>query len=234
MFDLENFNHLGLEKIPLFNGLNENELHQIFQAARRKKCAEDEFFFFQGDPANHMYVLTSGRVRLFQTSADGDQVLIHVITPVRLFALVAMTQTQVYPVSAQAAESSEAIYWGRDMLMDFVLRYPALAVNAMRIMAEQVKEMQERLRQATSEHVDQRLARALIRLSSEFGKKVEEGILIDIPLTRQELAEMAGTTLFTVSRILNQWEEQGYVICGRERVSIRYPHGLLQIIERSN
>jgi len=221
------------QDIPLFSGLAEGELTDILKAAHRKKRASDEFFFMQGENAQIMYVLVHGRVRLFQTSQNGDQVLIKVIRPVTLFALVAMTQAQTYPVSAQAAEASEAIYWDRDMLMEFVIQYPTMAVNAMKFMAEQVKELQERLRQTATERVDRRLARTLIRLSSDFGKRTSEGILINIPLTRQELAEMSGTTLFTVSRILNKWEEQGYVICGRERVTIRYPHGLLQIIERS-
>jgi CRP-like cAMP-binding protein len=222
------------QDIPLFSGLTEGELTDILKAAHHKKRAVEGFFFMQGESAQLMYVLVQGRVRLFQTSQNGDQVLIKVIRPVTLFALVAMTQAQTYPVSAQAAEASEAIFWDREMLMDFVIQYPTLAVNAMKFMAEQVKDLQERLRQTATERVDRRLARTLIRLSSEFGERTSEGILINIPLTRQELAEMAGTTLFTVSRILNQWEEQGYVICGRARVSIRYPHGLLQIIERSN
>lgn len=231
MVNFDRFDPHHLSRIPLFEGLKEPELEQIFLAAKRKKRAEGEFFFMQGEPALYMYVLLSGRVRLFQTSPEGYQVLIRVITPVTLFALVAMTQTQAYPVSAQAAEPSEAIFWGRELLMDFVIRYPVMAVNAMRIMAEQVKEMQERFRQATTERVDRRLARTIIRLSGELGKKVEEGILIDIPLTRQELAEMCGTTLFTVSRILSQWEEQGIVLCGREQVILRHPHRLLRIIE---
>jgi CRP/FNR family transcriptional regulator, nitrogen oxide reductase regulator len=231
MIDIGNFNSEDFESIPLFTGLNKQELGTIIREAGRKQRAEGEFFFLQGEPADSMYVLTSGRVRLFQTSEQGDQILIHIITPVRLFALVAMTQVQRYPVSAQAAGKSEAIFWRREQLMDFVIQYPVMAVNAMRIMAEQIKEMQDRLRHIATERVERRLARALVRLGSEFGTKVDEGILIDIPLTQQELAEMCGTTLYTVSRILNQWENVGYVVCSRERVIIRFPHGLVQMIE---
>ena len=220
-----------IKKIELFESLPDQDLITILEAAKLLRLEEGNFFFLQGDPAEKMFILLAGRVRLFQTSQKGDQALIRVITPYTLFALVAMTQTQFYPVSAQAAEESEAIFWSRTELMDYVIKYPTVAINAMKIMAVQVKELQERFRQAATEHVNKRLARTLIRLGSQNGKKIDDGILIDLPLTQQELAEMAGTTLFTVSRILSRWEDQGLVICSRERVVIRYPHGLLKIIE---
>jgi len=222
------------QKIALFTGLSATELDRLVKAAHPIKLSEGEFFFFQGDPAERMFVLIQGRVKLSQAGPDGHQALIRVNTPVSLFALVAMTSAETYPVSAQAAEACQAIYWTRTELMDFVLQMPQMAMNAMRIMAEQLKEMQERFRQATTERVERRLARTLIRLASQSGRKVDEGILIDLPLSRQDLAEMSGTTLYTASRMLSQWEEQGLVICGREKVIIRFPHGLVKIAEDSS
>ena len=218
--------------IPLFKDLAPSYLEHMILKAHCIQLDAGGFFFMQGEPAEKMFVLEQGRVKLYQSSPDGSQSLIHVITPFTLFALVAMTQTQVYPVSAQAAEDSQAIYWTRQELMEFVTQIPELALNAMRMMADQVKEMQERFRQATSENVERRLAHTLLRLSGQNGKKVEEGVLIDLRLSRQDLAEMSGTTQYTVSRLLNQWEQQGWVICGRERVVVRFPHGLVQIITK--
>jgi CRP/FNR family transcriptional regulator, nitrogen oxide reductase regulator len=220
-----------ISKIPLFAGLPETDLRRLVQAAHRERLMAGEFFFLQGDPAERMFVLIQGRVKISQSGPDGQQVLIRINTPVSLFALVAMTSAEHYPVTAQAAEDSQAIYWTRPELMGFVQQMPQMAMNAMRIMAEQVQELQDRFRQASTERVERRLARTLIRLASQAGRKVEDGILIDLPLTRQDLAEMSGTTLYTVSRTLSLWEEQGFVISLRERVIIRYPHGLVKIAE---
>jgi CRP-like cAMP-binding protein len=115
--------------------------------------------------------------------------------------------------------------------MDFVMQVPQMAMNAMGIMAESLQEIQERFRQVTTERVEQRLAHTLMRLAAQSGVKVEQGILIDLPLTRQDLAEMSGTTLYTVSRLLSQWERDGLVIAGREQVILRNPHGLARIVE---
>jgi CRP/FNR family transcriptional regulator, nitrogen oxide reductase regulator len=222
-----------IEKIPLFHGVPQNDLQAMVQAAHRKHLHAGEFFFLQGDEAERMYVLLQGRVKLSQVGPDGQQALIRVITPVSLFALVALTAPSSYLVTAQAAEDSQAIYWTRSELMETVIRVPTMAVNAMRIMAEQLQEIQERFRQATTEPVEKRLAHTLIRLADQSGKRVEEGILIDLTLTRQDLAEMSGTTLFTASRMLSRWQEQGLVIANREQVIIRNPHGLARLVEEN-
>jgi CRP/FNR family transcriptional regulator, nitrogen oxide reductase regulator len=83
----------------------------------------------------------------------------------------------------------------------------------------------------STEQVQQRVAHALLRLVKQSGKKTDEGILIDFPLSRQDIAEMTGTTLHTVSRILTAWEEQGLVKSGRQRVTVIEPHRLLSLAE---
>jgi CRP-like cAMP-binding protein len=217
----------------LFQGTAKSDLEELIRTAHRKQIQAGEFFFLQDDPAERMYVLLKGRVKLSQAAPDGQQALIRVITPVSLFALVAITGEGKYLVTAQAAEDSLGLYWTRGEMMAFMLRMPQMAQNAMRIMAERLQEIQERFRQVTTERVEQRLAHTLIRLAAQNGRKVDEGILIDLTLTRQDLAEMSGTTLYTVSRMLNQWETQDLVIAERERVIIRNSHGLARIIEEA-
>jgi CRP-like cAMP-binding protein len=148
-----------------------------------------------------------------------------------LFAVVAIIEEANYPITAQAAEPCQLIYWPKDALRELVGRFPRLSINAMQLMAMRVREYQDRFRELATERVERRLARALIRLASQTGKKTEEGVLIDMPLTRQDLAEMTGTTLFTASRVLSQWEAQGLVKSGRERVVIVFPHGLVRIAD---
>lgn len=222
-----------IKQISLFQGLSENELSGLLQAAHPQKVLAGEFFFFQGDPAERMFVLLEGRVKLSQLGSDGQQALIRINKPVSLFALVAMTSIAGYPVTAQAAVDCRVIYWTRAELIDFVIQIPQLSMNAMRIMAEQLNEIQDRFRQVTTERVELRLAQTLIRLAAQSGKSIPEGILIDLPVTRQDLAEMSGTTQFTVSRLLSQWEEQGLVIAGREKVILRNPQGLANIVEEA-
>jgi CRP-like cAMP-binding protein len=218
-------------KIPLFMELEKEEVLPIIEAAHEKHLRNGEFFYFQGDQAEYMYLLTQGQVKLIQVGQDGKQALFQVIDPIALFGLVAMTTTDLYPVAAQTVKESHALYWTRHELMSYVLKLPQMALNAMKIMSDQLEEIQDRFRQVTTQRVEQRLAHTLIRLAAQAGKKVDEGILIDLAITRQDLAEMSGTTLYTASRMLSQWDGQKLVIAGREKVIIRNPHGLARIIE---
>ena len=185
----------------------------------------------QGDPAERLYILLSGQVKLTQVNPDGQQILLRAIGAYNLFSVVVLAQVDTYPVTAEAMEDSTALGWAKADLMPFVERFPQFALNAIQMMAFHTQELQERFRQLATERVERRLAHTLLRLASQSGKKIPEGVLIDLPLTRQDLAEMTGTTLYTVSRLLTQWETQGLVIAQRTHIIIRYPHGLVSLAE---
>lgn len=220
-----------LSNIQLFRGLSPQELQEVLSAARDQVVQEDSFVFYQDDPAERIYVLRSGRIKLTQLADDGQQVLMRVITPGMLFAAISVVEGAVYPVTAQAAEDSRVLYWSQQDMLVLIEQYPVLALNAVRLLAGHVREFQDRYRELATERVERRLARAILRLASQTGRKTDEGVLLDLPITRQDLAEMSGTTLYTVSRILSQWESQGIILSGRERVVIRFPHGLVSIAE---
>lgn len=220
-----------IKDLDLFRGLHEPDVTRIAQTAHMKNVRGGDFFFFQDEPADRVFVLLEGSVKLSKSIPGEGSILLRMIRPTAVFAAVAMAQVDAYPVSAQAIEDSQAAYWNRTDIIPLIAQYPQLALNALHIIAVNTQEFQERLAQLATERVERRLARTLIRLASQAGKKVEEGILIDLSLTRQDLAEMSGTTLYTVSRTLSAWESQGLVLSGRERVVICAPHGLVRIAE---
>lgn len=220
-----------LARISLFQGLEADALMAVMQAARTRAVPSGSCFFFQGDSASQFYVLLEGRVRLTQVTPEGQQVLLRFITPGEGMGIVAALGTMTYPASAEAFDACRALMWEGAAVATLMERYPRLALNGMRLLAQRVREFQDRLRELATERVERRVARMLLRLARQSGHKVADGILIDLPLSRQNLAEMTGTTLYTVSRILSQWETQGLVETGRERVLIRNPHRLVIVAE---
>lgn len=220
-----------LRKIGLFKDLTDIELQSVMREASELKFDQGSFLFYQDDPAERIFVLKSGRVKLYQLSNDGQQVLMRVMTPGMMFAAISLVEGAMYPVSAEAAEDCEVLYWSQQTLLGLIHRFPVLALNAIKVLAGHVREFQDRYRELATERVERRIARAVLRLANQTGVKTDEGVLLNLPLSRQDLAEMSGTTLFTVSRILSQWEEKGLVSAGRERLVIRFPHGLVSIAE---
>jgi CRP/FNR family transcriptional regulator, nitrogen oxide reductase regulator len=228
---IENIDLQQLKKIPFFAKLGETEWQAVLEAGRVQVVEADAFLFYQDDPAENVYVVVDGRIKLTQLSPEGQQVIMRVATDWMMIAIIGIVKGTVYPVSAEAAETSRVLVWSQTAMLELAERFPVLALNALKLMAQQVREFQDRYRELATERVERRLARTIIRLAAQTGKKTDEGVLLDLPLTRQDLAEMTGTTLYTVSRILTQWEEKGLILSRRERVVIRFPHGLVQIAE---
>ena len=224
------FDPKNLRRVSVFQSATDEDLNLIAQHAIERSIEEGEFFFFQGDPAAYLYVLTSGRAKLIQTNPAGQQVNLRTINAWQMFgALGTVREGATYPASAQALEHSTALAIKSDYLHELMETRPYLSFNLMKLMTGYIQEMQERYRELATEKVERRIARALLRLASQMGTKNEGGI--ELTFTRQDLAEMSGTTLYTVSRTLSDWERQGLVEAGRERVLIRNPHGVVSIAE---
>ena len=222
---------VSLDQIDLFQDLSPAENTQVNRAARQRKLVSGATIFQEADPAEYIYVLESGRIRLTQITPDGQQIILHHIAPGEAFGVVALLSNIPYPVTAQAVTESVILAWDRATLIKLMNSYPRISLNAIKILSDRVRDFQDRIRELTTERVERRIARALLRLARQAGRKEQDGVRIDLPLTRQDLAEMTGTTLFTVSRTLSLWESQGLVHSRREQVTIVYPHGLVSIAE---
>jgi CRP-like cAMP-binding protein len=216
----------------LFKDINPDVFAKVMTASVQRSVEEDGFFFLQGDPATHAYVLVEGRVKMIQITPNGQQITMRIMTPGQTYGGIALLNPRAgYPATAQAVENSTALAWDTAHLRELVEKEPSISLNVMGLMHGYISELQERQKALVTDRVEQRIARILLKLAAQSGKKIDDGVLIDLPITRQDIAEMSGTTLYTVSRTLNEWERDGLLEIGRERVVIREPHGLVSIAD---
>ncbi len=220
-----------LSRAPLFGGLQTVELEAALQVAKIRQVEKKSYFFHQEEPATNFYVIMEGRVRLSQLTPEGHQVIIRFIGPGDGIGIIVALSNTTYPISAEAVTDCLALGWDAKTIVELMERYPHLAINSLRLVANRFHELQNRYRELSTERVERRLARALLRLARQTGKRVDNGVLLNLPLTRQDLAEMTGTTLFTVSRTCSKWEQTGLIDTGRERVIIRRLHDLVTSAE---
>jgi CRP-like cAMP-binding protein len=220
-----------LRHIPLFEGLPLDTLARIVGLAHPKEVHSEGFFFNEGDKAELFFVLRTGRVKLSQLTPEGHQVVFSLITPGDAFGGVGAFGEPTYPVSAQAVEASIALAWTSEAMRQLIETERRVAVNALRFVAGRYHDLQRRYRQAMTERVERRVARALLRLAHDAGRRVEGGVEIAFLVSRQDIAEMTGTTLYTVSRLLSSWAEQGIARSTRQRIVLTKPHALVAIAE---
>ena len=220
-----------LSAIDLFDQISLEDLNEIASAATHRDFDKNAYLFHQGDPANQFCILVSGKVKLSQITEDGQQIIMRYVSPGEAFAVIAVLSKIPYPVTASAVDQVSLLTWGEQTMLGLMERYPRLAINSLSLLATRIQEFQDRFRELATERVERRIARALLRLAKQTGRKLDHGILIDFPLTRQDLAEMTGTTLYTVSRTLSQWEKDGLVSSQRGQVTLLSPHQLVVIAE---
>ena len=195
----------------IFDGLTESERQRWLGRAARADVARGQTLARQGEPARHFYLLEAGFLKLLQLTADGTELIVRFIVPGDPFGGVVALSDAPYPVTAVAVQPSVALSWARDTVSELLVETPQVRVNIMRELAMHMTAALTRVRELTTASVDQRLAHTILRLAEQCGRPDQDGVLIAQPLTRQEIADLTGTTLYTASRTLAKWEALGVV-----------------------
>jgi len=202
----------------LFNGLTRQECMEIAVSGRVRTFARDELLFRQGQPARNLIFLRSGTVKHTQISSSGSEVLLWMSGSGDTVNVMAVSELFPCSCSARAMEQCDALVWDHTRFAVFLDRSPRLRQNISLILSGRVVELEQRFREVATEKVEQRLALVLLRLSRQIGKVSHEGSAVF--LTREELGQMTGSTLFTISRIISQWATDGVLVARRESVLV--------------
>jgi CRP-like cAMP-binding protein len=222
---------LIIRRCGFLKGLHPIEVQDFLEKGRERTVAPGVFLFYQDDPGELFYILRSGQIRLSQLTPEGHQIIVHHVTPGEGFGIIVVLSNIPYPVTAETLDQCELLCWDSATAKQLMLQYPQLAINGMEMVAHHFVQISNRFRELATERVERRIAHALLRLVRQVGRKTPEGILIDLPLSRQDLAEMTGTTLYTTSRILSQWEKSNWIVSGRERIVLVNGHELVAVAE---
>jgi len=207
--------------LPLFANMQDAELDRLLARATMRRVPMGEAVYEQGQKATQFFLLLHGRLKVTQVTPEGQQIIVRVVHPGDLFGFAQALQRNDYPGTPIAAAESLVICWPNEVWGSFVEQNPHLAVNAMRTIGQRLQEAHTRIREMSTQEVERRVAHAVLRLIEQAGKREPDGVRIDFPLTRQDVAEMTGTTLHTVSRLFSAWESQGIVKGGRQKLLVR-------------
>jgi CRP/FNR family transcriptional regulator, nitrogen oxide reductase regulator len=218
-----------VKSIPLFDKMADDDLDKLLGYATSRRIPQGEAVFEQGAPATSFFLLLHGRLKVTQVTADGQQIIVRMVHPGDLFGIARALQRPDYPGTATAAAESVALSWPTDLWPQFLDQNPRLAVTAMQTMGQRLEEAHTRIREMSTQEVERRVANAVIRLAEQAGKQELAGMRIDFPISRQDIAEMTGTTLHTVSRILSAWEDKGLVEGGRQKLMVLDIPGLSRL-----
>lgn len=211
----------AIRSLPVFHRMSDADLDNLLGCAAVRRVPQGEAVFEQGQAATSFYLLLSGRLKVTQVTDDGQQIIVRMVHPGDLFGFARALQRVDYPARATAVAESQVLSWPNELWPQFVEQNAQLAANAIQTIGKQLEEAHTRIREMSTEEVERRIAHVVLRLSERAGRKEEGGIQINFPISRQDIAQMTGTTLHTVSRILSAWETRGLVEGGRQKLLIR-------------
>lgn len=203
---------------PLFAGMSQNAYEEIARHARPRTFARDEMLFLQGQPVQSLALLRSGSVKITQLAPNGNEVILWMYGAGSVVGSISEPLARSHTSSARAMQPTTALVWDCAAFQTIMRENPQIGRNTSLVLASRLNELEERFREVATEKVARRIALALLRLLKHIGKTVHGGV--EVSLSREELAQMTGTTLFTTSRVLSKWGEMGFVLPRRESVLV--------------
>ena len=216
-----------LARVPLFEDLPPNDLLRLASVARRKRFPRDATIFQHGRRAEGFYILLEGSVKLFRTSPDGRQQILHTVAPPNAFAEAAVFAGGKYPAHAAAMKASECLFLPRKELVEQLQKHPELTMRLLASMSKRLQDFVRLIEDLSLREVSARLARFLLEEADRLGRRK-----FRLPMPKGELARQLGTTAETLSRTFSRMEDGGILTTSGQQVHLLDTPRLARILEQ--
>ena len=203
--------------------LSETELKQLADSAVLREYAPRTKLFRQGDTAEYFFLLTRGVAKLCELTDSGQVTMLSIVSPGQVIGGHALLRGATYVLTAETIETAHALVWPGAAMRQLMETIPGLSWNAYELTYRRLGEFIDRFRELATENVEQRIAHTLMRLGNQIGRRQDQEIVIDGHFSAHDLAGFSGTTLFTISRVLNKWERLGIIRRHRSTVVLEKP-----------
>jgi CRP/FNR family transcriptional regulator len=210
----------ALAQISYFSSLKKSVLKELAAAFGEKKVKAREVIFREGNHPAFFYLVKQGKVKIYKLSLEGKIALLEVIPAGRSFGEVAVFDGKPYPATAEAMTDATLFYLARQDFLAFLKNYPSVALAIIADLGSRLRFAQELIQNLAIEPAEKRLATAVLKLVEMLGKESIEGVSIDLPLTRLDLAQMTGLTQETTIRIISAWQKEGWVVFKGKRFTL--------------
>lgn len=220
-----------LRSSPVFGALPAREIEMLGAAAREEAYRPRDFVFLEGDPAEWLCIVRSGRVKILKHSRTGRDVVLELLGPGEVFGGVAVIERRPYPAAAQAIEPTVVLKLPAAAIVALAERYPSIIKEMALMIGRRLRAAHDSVKSLAVDPVEARLAGTLLRLAEREGTRTARGLVLPFHLTRQSLADMTGTTVETTIRIVSRWMREGLVADEEGRLELRDVEALRGLAE---
>jgi CRP/FNR family transcriptional regulator len=200
-----------IRQVSVFNSLNVQETKEISPYFVAEKFKKKELIFSEGDPSEWFYIVVKGKVKITKLSQDGKEIILEMISPMDFFGGIAVIKGFPYPANAVAMDDTDALKITRTDLLKITDRFPSIMFSLAASIGDRIKDSHEMAKSIALDKVEARIASLLIKLSEKIGEKTPEGIVLQMKLTKQDIAEMVGTTVETSIRTMSKFSKANII-----------------------
>ena len=211
-----------LAATPLFNGLSDQELGEIGDIAIDRNYKRGESIFMEGDEANGFYIVAKGQVKIFKTSIEGKEQILHIYGPGHLFGEVPVFSGSHLPANALALKKSQILFLPRKAFVHLITRHPSLSMNMLGELSMRLRQFTLQIENLSLKEVPSRLASYLIVLAEEQ----KETNRVKLTISKGQLASLLGTIPETLSRIFAKMSSQGLILVEGRSIHLLDPAGI--------
>ncbi len=216
----------------LFVSLTDEERAEAEKRLVRRRWAKGEYLFFEGDPAEWLVFVVEGQVKMLKHSESGRETILATFGPGQIVGEVGVLVGEAYPATAQALEPTVTLSLRREEYVALIRTHPDLAWALIVELGRRLQQAHETIRSLAVEKVERRVARVLLRMASASGERLEGGaVRITLPLSRQDIADMAGTVVETAIRTMSKFQKLGLIETREGCIVLLKPHHLVTIAE---
>lgn len=205
-----------LRRTTIFRRLPTNDRQRLAAVASVRSYEKGALIFSEGDPSDQLYTVVSGRVKVFKTTPRGADVILEIFGPGDPVGAVAVYEARPYPASAVALEPTTCLLLSRHAFFSLLETYPTMVRGLLTGLTHRLVELTNRLAELSGGRIEARLARFFLKLATDIGQQRPDGIFIPLALSRQELADMIGTTIETAIRIMSRWGKDNLVLTEKD------------------
>ena len=204
-------------RVPLFSGLEDDDLQSLISATTRRKFPKDGVVFFEHDLGDALFMIVSGRVKVTILSDDGREIILAVLSDDEFFGEMSLLDNEPRSATAIAMQDTEMVVLHQRDFLSIVEKRPRVAINLLAVLSSRLRKANQQIGNLALHDVYGRVARILLEMASETGKRREDGRVAFRRPTHQEIANMIGATRETVSRMISDLHRQGFIeISGKD------------------
>lgn len=220
-----------LAMVPFFQSLSKSELREINKKFDVNHFNSGDSIYFQAEKATRLRVLVHGIIKLLRHSSEGKDILLDMLKPGEFFGTLSDLGENVYQETAMAQTDVCVMSFGATDFRMILKNYPPVAIAVLDITTNKLRSSHDKLHQLATLSVPQRIVHILGMLSEKFGEESEYGKLLQLPLSRRDIADMAGTSTETASRIMSDLQDKELIVSGRQWVAIKNPDQLKKLAD---